>query len=72
MRKIYIAVRLAIQFVFLMMSIGGLASCAAVLSDVNIFNDKDEIELGNRFSKEIEKELSFCRLGRAEGETQRF
>ena len=61
MRKIYIAVRLAIHLVFLVMSIGGLASCAAVLSDVNIFNDKDEVELGNRFSKEIEKELRLYR-----------
>ena len=61
MRKIYVLVRLAIHLLFLILSIGGLASCAAVLSDVNLFNDKDEIELGNRFSKEIEKELRLYR-----------
>lgn len=61
MRKINESVRLGMHLVFLIMSIGGLASCAAVLSDVNVFNDKDEIELGNRFSKEIEKELRLYR-----------
>ena len=58
MRKIYIPVRMTIHLIFVVMSIGGLLSCAAVLSGVNIFSDEDEIELGNRFSTEIEKELT--------------
>ena len=58
MRKIYIPVRMTIHLIFVMLSISGLTSCAAVLSEVNIFSDEDEIKLGNLFSTEMEKELT--------------
>jgi len=37
--------------------IAGFVGCAGVLSEINIFSDKEEIQLGERFSKEIEKEI---------------
>lgn len=61
MRKICLRVRLTVHFICVVVLVGGLTSCAAVLSEVNIFNDEDEVELGNRFSKEIEKDLTLYR-----------
>lgn len=57
MHKIYIPVRMTIHLIFVMMSIIAFTSCAAVLSEVNIFSVEDEIKLGNLFSTEMEKEI---------------
>lgn len=35
----------------------GLFSCAGRISDINIFTDAQEVQLGKQFSREIEKEL---------------
>ena len=35
----------------------GLFGCAGRISDINIFSDAEEVQLGKQFSREIEKEL---------------
>ena len=35
----------------------GLVGCAGRISDINIFTDVQEVQLGKQFSREIEKEL---------------
>ncbi len=61
MRKICLSVPITVNLILAVILVGGLSSCAAVLSDVNIFDDEDEVELGNRFSTEIEKDLTLYR-----------
>ena len=61
MRKICFRVQITVHLIFVVILACGLSSCAAVLSDVNIFTDEDEVELGNRFSREIEKDLTLYR-----------
>ena len=47
-----------ILFVTLFVVIGnGLFGCAGRISDINIFTDAQEVQLGKQFSREIEKEL---------------
>ena len=38
-------------------SSSGLSGCAGKISDINIFTDAEEVQLGKQFSREIEKEL---------------
>lgn len=57
MRKNYSVLQIAIGLIFLVLMIAGFVGCAGMLSEINIFSDKEEIQLGERFSKEIEKEL---------------
>ena len=35
----------------------GLFGCASTISDINIFTDAQEVQLGKQFSREIEKEI---------------
>ena len=35
----------------------GLFGCASTISDINIFTDAEEVQLGKQFSREIEKEM---------------
>ncbi len=58
MRKIYISIGMTIHLIFVTLSFSGLTSCAAVLSEVNIFSVEEEIKLGNLFSSEMEKEIT--------------
>ena len=39
----------------------GLFGCAGKISDINIFTDAQEVELGKQFSREIEKEMKIYR-----------
>lgn len=57
MRKTDRIVSTTVYLTFVMMSIGGLIGCAGTLGQINIFSDKEEIKLGQNFSKEIEKEV---------------
>ena len=40
-----------------MISSSGLFGCAGRISDINIFTDAQEVQLGKQFSREIEKEM---------------
>ena len=41
----------------LILTTSGMLGCAGALSEVNIFTDEEEVELGKQFSQEIEKEV---------------
>lgn len=50
-------IHITIYLTLLAIIANGLIGCAGELSEINIFTDQEEIQLGENFSKEIEKEL---------------
>ena len=49
--------QLALFAVLFVVTGSGLFGCAGKISDINIFTDAEEVQLGKQFSREIEKEL---------------
>ena len=57
MQKIYRITRLTLWVPFIVMTSSGFFGCAGRISDINIFTDTQEVQLGKQFSREIEKEM---------------
>ena len=57
MQRICRITQLTLWFTLILMTGPGLFGCAGRISDINIFTDAQEVQLGKQFSREIEKEL---------------
>ena len=57
MQKICRITQLTLWFTFVVITGSGLFGCAGRISDINIFTDAQEVQLGKQFSGEIEKEM---------------
>ena len=57
MHKICRIPQLTLFVILFMTTSSGLFGCAGRISDINIFTDTQEVQLGKQFSHEIEKEL---------------
>ena len=57
MQKFYRITSTTITLTLLILTTSGIFGCAGALSEVNIFTDEEEVQLGKQFSQEIEKEV---------------
>lgn len=57
MQKICRLTQLTLSVTLIVMTSSGFFGCAGRISDINIFTDAQEVQLGEQFSREIEKEL---------------
>lgn len=48
---------ITVSLTLLILATSGMFGCAGALSEVNIFTDEEEVQLGKQFSQEIEKEV---------------
>ena len=55
MHMFYPTIRFTVYLGFIVMVSTGLLACGGQLSEVNIFSDEEEIELGKQFSEEMER-----------------
>ena len=57
MQRICRITQLTLWFTLILMTGSGFFGCAGKISDINIFTDAQEVQLGKQFSREIEKEM---------------
>ena len=57
MQKFHRITSTTIYLTLLILTTSGMFGCAGALSEVNIFTDDEEVELGQQFSQEIEKDV---------------
>ena len=57
MQKVSRITQLTLWVALVVITSSGLFGCAGRISDINIFSDTQEVQLGKQFSREIEKEM---------------
>ena len=57
MQKVSRITQLTLWVALVVITSSGLFGCAGRISDINIFSDAQEVQLGKQFSREIEKEM---------------
>lgn len=57
MKNVSSVMRLTLWITLVVVTSSGLFGCAGRISDINIFTDAEEVQLGKQFSREIEKEI---------------
>lgn len=57
MQRLCRLTQLTLSVTLIVMTSSGFFGCAGRISDINIFTDAEEVQLGKQFSREIEKEL---------------
>ena len=57
MQKVSRITQLTLWVALVVITSSGLFGCAGRISDINIFTDAQEVQLGKQFSREIEKEM---------------
>ena len=57
MQKVSRITQLTLWIALVVITSSGLFGCAGRISDINIFSDAQEVQLGKQFSREIEKEM---------------
>ena len=57
MQKVYRITQLTLCITLILMTGNGVLGCAGTISDINIFSDAQEVQLGKQFSRQIEQDL---------------
>ena len=57
MQKVYRITQLTLWITLILMTGNGVLGCAGTISDINIFSDAQEVQLGKQFSRQIEQDL---------------
>ena len=57
MQKVYRITQLTLWITLILMTGSGVLGCAGTISDINIFSDAQEVQLGKQFSRQIEQDL---------------
>ena len=57
MQKVYRITQLTLWITLVLMTGSGFLGCAGTISDINIFSDAQEVQLGKQFSRQIEQDL---------------
>lgn len=57
MQKIPRITRFTLWITLIVMTSSGFFGCAGSISDINIFTDAEEVQLGKRFSRQIERDM---------------